>query len=264
MSIRTKPWPTGVPCWIDLGTPDPPTDSRFYADVLGWEVEDGGEEYGGYVSAHRGGNAAAGIAPATSDTFWWNLYIATDDVDATAAAVTAAGGTVLVEPGDVGPFGRMAIAQDPTGSQFGLWQAGQHIGASLVNEPGGLTWEDLRSSDPDAARAFYGSVFGWTFQPMEGFEGYTTFTQPGEAEGVFLGGIGPAGPDTPGQGSGWLVYFGVEDTDAAVATAERLGGKVVMPAETTPYGRMAVLTDPNGTEFAVIAGDWSQQPDRSA
>ncbi|PPK97629.1 hypothetical protein CLV92_103163 [Kineococcus xinjiangensis] len=261
MSIRTKNWPAGVPCWVDLGTPEPTEDVRLYADVLSWEVTDPGPEFGGYLTAHRGGSAAAGIGPAEGETVFWNVYVATDDVDATAAAVTAAGGRVLMGPGDVGPLGRMAIAADPTGAQFGLWQAGTHIGASLVNEPGGLVWEDLRSTDPDASRAFFASVFGWAYEPMEGFPGYTTFSLP--QEGLILGGIGPAGPETPGEAAGWLPYFGVDDTDAAVGAAEARGAKVVMPAESTPYGRMAVLADPRGAEFAVIASDWSEQPDRS-
>ncbi|WP_345714363.1 VOC family protein, partial [Kineococcus glutinatus] len=233
------------------------------ADVVGWEVTDPDPAYGDYLTVHRGGNAAAGVGPAQAEQVWWTVYIATDDLDAAAAAVTAHGGTLVVEPGDVGPLGRMAIAADPTGATFGLWQAGTHIGAALVNEPGGLAWEDLRSTDPDASRAFFAAVFGWTYEAMPDFPEYTTFTQPGEAEGVYLGGIGPVDPDTPGERPGWLPYFGVADTDTAVATAERLGGTVVAPAETTPYGRMAVLTDPHGAEFAVIASDWTQQPDRS-
>ena len=258
MSIRTKTWPTGVPCWIDLGTPEPAQDARFYADVLGWEVTDPDPGFGDYLTAHRGGSAAAGFGPAEGETIFWNLYLATDDVDAAVASATAAGGGVLVGPGDVGPLGRMAVLADPTGAQFGLWQAGSHIGASLVNEPGGLVWEDLRSSDPDASRAFFAALFGFTYEAVEGFDGYTTFTQP--ADGHILGGIGP---EEPGQRPGWVPYFGVEDADAAVAAAGTAGGKVLVPAETTPYGRMAFLRDPRGAEFAVMASDWSEQPDRS-
>src|SRR6185503_9143475 len=112
---------------------------------------------------------------------------------------------LFMPPGDVGPLGRMCIAADPTGAVFGVWQAGQHIGAGIVNEPGGLTWEDLRSTDPDAARAFYKSLFGFRFEALEAAgPDYTPFSQPNEEWP--LGGMGGLmGAD--GQPSHWLVYF---------------------------------------------------------
>jgi predicted enzyme related to lactoylglutathione lyase len=87
------------------------------------------------------------------------VYFAADDADRAAAEVARLGGTVLLEPGDVGPLGRMFVAMDPTGAPFGVWQAGDHIGAGIVNEPGGFTWEDLHTTDPEGARAFFAGLF---------------------------------------------------------------------------------------------------------
>jgi predicted enzyme related to lactoylglutathione lyase len=154
MTIRTTSWPAGVPCWADLTVPELSTVLPFYRAVLKWDLAEPDQAYGGYVIATVDGNAAAGIGTQQqAGPAVWTMYFASDDADKTAAEVTAHGGTVLLPPGDVGPLGRMFIGADPTGALFGVWQAGTHHGAAVVNAPGGLTWEDLRSSDPAAARA---------------------------------------------------------------------------------------------------------------
>jgi uncharacterized protein len=261
MSIRTSRWPAGVPCWADLTVPDVDAAKAFYADVLGWTFQDTGEEYGGYVIAESTGAAAAGIGPMQSDTpVAWTLYLASDDAGKSAAAVTENGGTVFLPPGDVGPLGRMFIAADPTGATFGVWQAGTHIGAGAVNQPGGLTWEDLRSSDPDAARTFYAAVFAYHSQPMpEAPADYQLFSLPNtEAP---LGGMGGMmGIDGPPH---WSVYFGVEDTPTAVAAAEKAGGSVLRPATDTSYGKMAALADPAGASFWIIESTYDDPADRA-
>lgn len=252
MTTRTSAWPPGVPCWTDLSVPDVEAASRFYAAVLGWDCVPTGEEFGGYVIAQVDGHAVAGIGPqqAPDVPAAWTLYLATADADATLSAVAQAGGVLLLPAGDVGPLGRMGIAADPTGAVFGVWQAGEHIGAGLVNEPGGLTWEDLRSSDPGAARDFYGAVFGYAYDAVEmAPDDYRTFAAaPGEPP---LGGMGGfmGGPPMP---SHWLVYFGAADVSAAVDAAGSSGGSVLAPAFDTPYGRMAGLSDPFGAVFFVV------------
>src|SRR3954469_12739346 len=135
MSIRTSPWPPGMPCWADLTTPDVDRAADFYSAVLGWSFSPAMEGFGGYVLGSIGGAAAAGIGVAVSpeQPTAWTLYFATDDVDATARAVPEAGGQVLIA-GELGPLGRMAIAADPAGATFGVWQAGMHIGAGIINE----------------------------------------------------------------------------------------------------------------------------------
>lgn len=263
MSKRTSPWPAGVPCWVDLTAPDVAAAKAFYADVIGWSYQDTEAEYGGYALAAIDGAAAAGIGPQPEGApNAWTLYFASEDVDQTASAVTEHGGKVLLPPGDIEPLGRMCIAADPTGAIFGVWQGMTHIGAGVVNEPGGLTWEDLRSPDPDAARAFYTELFGYETDPipMAGPD-YTTFTLKGEE--APLGGMGGMMMGAEGQPPHWVVYFGVSDADAAVASAERAGGSVFMPVFDSPYGRMAGLADPTGAAFWVVQNTGQDQPDRS-
>ncbi|HYP45597.1 MAG TPA: VOC family protein [Propionibacteriaceae bacterium] len=253
MSIRTSPWPAGVPCWTDLATPDVQAVQPFYSAVLGWQFGEPHRDYSGYVMAEVRGAAAAGLGPMMGDQqrSSWTLYLASDDADATAADITQSGGTVLVAPDDVGPMGRLLIASDPTGGVFGVWQAGSMIGASLVNEPGGLFWEDLRSTDPELARAFYNAVFRYDFHPLpEAGPDYFTFHSAEEP--APLGGMGGMFGAPAGTPSHWLVYFCVADCDAAVDAAQREGGHVLAPADSTPYGRMAALVDPAGAAFWVM------------
>ena len=264
MTIRTTPWPAGVPCWADLSTPDLDAAQAFYGAVLGWDFDQpAGAEYGGYVIAHVRGASAAGLGPIQQPgvASAWTLYVASDDVDRTAAAISEHGGTIVLAPGQVGAMGSLLVGLDPTGAPFGVWEAGEHIGAGIANEPGGLVWEDLRSPDPDRAASFYSGVFGWDTRPMpEGGSDYRLFSLGGSD--IPLGGMGGmAGhDDVPPH---WLVYFAVADFDAATAAAVHGGGRVLGRQVDTPYGPMAALADPAGAVFWVIQSDGTGSPDRS-
>jgi predicted enzyme related to lactoylglutathione lyase len=247
MPTRDTPWPNGTPCWVDYGASDLDATKRFYADLLGWEYTGGEPEFGGYVTATRNGEQAAGLGPQQdpNDPPRWTTYFAADDAAATAARITDAGGTVLVEPMEVGPMGTMVIALDPQGNPFGLWQAGMHTGFRVFNEPGGVTWNEAAVDDPDAARAFYGAVFGFRFDEVPEAGGYTTFA----TEDRPLGGLGGHQSGSP---KGWTTCFSVASTDAAVAAVEAAGGKVTMAPTDTTFGRFAVVEDPWGAAFSVM------------
>jgi len=250
MPTRSDPWPAGTPCWVDLGAPDVAASTAFYGAVLGWSFFDSGAEFGNYNICQVNGHAAAAIGPKQdpSQPTAWTVYLASDDADATAAAITANGGTVLADPFDVPGNGRMTVAMDPTGAAFGVWQAAGTIGAEIYNEPGGLTWEDARLTDPVAARAFYTAVFGYTYRELGGAPGdYTTFHLGGDA----LGGMGGMMGAPPGTPSHWVAYFSVADVDAAVAAATGSRGTLLGEPMDTPFGRMAFLTDPDGAVFAL-------------
>jgi predicted enzyme related to lactoylglutathione lyase len=249
MPTRDTPWPDGTPCWVDYGSPDVDATKRFYADLLGWEYTGGEPEFGGYLTATRNGEQAAGLGPQQdpNDPPRWTTYFATSDAAATAGRIRDAGGTVLVDPMEVGPMGTMAIALDPQGNPFGLWQSGLHTGFRIFNEPGGVTWNEaaVDDADADAARRFYGAVFGFRFDEVPDAGGYTTFA----TEERPLGGLGGHQSGSP---RGWTTCFSVASTDAAVATVEAAGGKVTMAATDTPFGRFAVVEDPWGASFSVM------------
>ena len=149
MSTRTDPWPAGTPCWVDLSVPDIQAAVDFYADVIGWTFVDSGPDYGNYHIAQVDGRAAAGIGPIMQEgqPAAWTVYLASDDVDATAKLISEHGGSIYAGPLDIPNNGRMAIAADPTGGVFGVWQQTGMIGSSVVEEPGAFVWDDARLHD---------------------------------------------------------------------------------------------------------------------
>lgn len=248
MTVRDTPWPAGTPCWVDISVPDVDAGIAFYSAVMGWQFRDTGEQFGHYHLAEVGGRAAAGLGPVMQEgtPTVWTLYLASDDVDATAKLVTEHGGTLLFEPMEVPGNGRMTVAIDPTGASFGIWQSLGMIGTEIVNEPGGLVWEEAQLADPEAGRAFYGAVFGFTYQPVEqGPAEYRTFHAGGDP----LGGIG--GLDGGGQ-SRWLASYSVASVGAALEAVRAGGGAVVDGPESTPWGQRATIRDPFGAELGVF------------
>ena len=247
MSTRNTPWPDGTPCWVDYGAADPAAAKEFYGRLMGWDWTEDSPEFGGYVNALRNGRQAAGLGPLTDpgDSPAWTTYFAASDAAATAERIRQAGGTVVVEPMEVGPMGTMVVARDPQGNPFGLWQSGTHTGAEVVGEPGSLVWNEAAVDDPAGARAFYGAVFGFTWEEVPGVGDYCTFATADRP----LGGLGPVGPAAP---RGWATCFAVASTDDAVAAVEAAGGKTLHPAEDTEFGRFAVVTDPWGASFSVM------------
>lgn len=256
MSERTSYAP-GTPCWIDLGTPDQDAAGEFYGALFGWQLraDENAEQTGGYQSAELRGKAVGGVMKLMSEEQppAWSTYVSVEDVDATVAKAKEAGGSVAVEPMDVLDYGRMAFLADPSGAMIGLWQPGRNVGAEIVNEPGALSWNELNTRDPEGAKRFYGAVFGWEFEDNEmGPMGtYTSIKLNGASVGGMLNMSERGVPEqVPAH---WLVYFAVEDADAALAKAREGGGTVVVEPIETPAGRLAVLNDPWGAGFAVIA-----------
>ena len=246
MTTRTERWTPGTPCWADVMVADLEGCRRFYEAVMGWELVSSGGEYGDYYTASTGGRAAAGLMPVGEGMPpTWTLYFASDDVDAGAKAVDANGGTVVMAPTTIDGIGRMMAAVDPQGAPFGMWQADQFIGAEIYDEPGGLTWEDLRCADIEAARTFYANVFDFRFDDVDGAEDYQTFSRDDRP----LGGIGPQW-DAPR--TMWIPYFGTTSTDAACSAATANGGTVTNQPQDTPWGRIATLEDPDGCRFSIV------------
>lgn len=255
MGQRTQYTP-GTFSWVDLATTDQDAAKSFYGRLLGWEAEDvpvgDGATYsmmnrdGQVVAAISGQMAAqrdAGVPPA------WNNYVTVADADATAARAAELGGTVHAPPFEVMTVGRMAVIQDPQGAYFMIWQPRDHIGASLVNSPGALCWNELASPDLDGSSRFYGELFGWSLNQMEGSPTPYLVIMNGEASN---GGIRELAP--PGVPPHWLPYFAVADIDAAVATAGELGGTTLFGPDDIGIAKIAVVQDPQGAAFALYAG----------
>jgi predicted enzyme related to lactoylglutathione lyase len=241
----------GTPSWVDIGVHDVEAAVAFYGKLFGWTVPEAAPDGGGYRMALLRDKAVAGIGPAQDPgPPRWTTYVAVADVDATTAAVKEAGGTVLLQPMDVLTAGRMAVFADPTGAVCSVWQAGEHKGSQLANEPGSFTWTELETRDPETAAAFYGAVFGWkgetTTEPMP----YTTFMLDEQPKAGMMDITGRVPDEVPNH---WLVYFAVDDCDATVEATTKAGGQTFAgPFDIPNMGRFAVLGDPQGAVFAVI------------
>ncbi len=242
----------GTPSWVDLSSTDIAQSVAFYNALFGWEAQDQGEDAAHYTIFSLRGKSVCAVGPKMAEDPSppnWTTYFSVANADATAKDIEAAGGTILAPPFDVMTAGRMAIAMDPTGGAFAIWEPREHIGAELVNEPGTLCWNELNARDLDAALAFYTKVFG-----LEA----TTDTNPMNYRELQLNGRTVAGsmpmpavvPDM--VPTHWLPYFGVVDTDASVATATSHGAAVLMPAMDIEIGRFAVVSDPQGAVFAMM------------
>jgi predicted enzyme related to lactoylglutathione lyase len=257
MGERTQYTP-GTFCWEELTTTDQDAAKSFYGALLGWEYDDRPVGDGGYVysMAQVGGKNVAAIALQPDQQResgvppMWNSYVSVVDADATAARAAELGATVHAPPFDVLDVGRMAVIADPQGAFFEIWQPKEHIGASLVNAPGALSWNELNSSDVDASVAFYGALFGWTVESFDmGGEPYLTIKN-GD---VNNGGI--RGLNSPGPPPHWLAYFAIEDIDAGLAKVEELGGSKHAGPIDIQIAEIAVVADPQGAMFALYAGE---------
>jgi predicted enzyme related to lactoylglutathione lyase len=248
----------GTPSWVDLATPDVDAAAGFYGELFGWTTEETGpvEETGGYRFFLSGGKKVAGVSGLMQEgqPVVWSTYFATDDVDALAERVTEFGGTALFEPMDVMSAGRMCFFMHPAVGAFGAWQAGDHKGAELVNEPVSLAWNTLITPDTDAATDFLRVVFGLRTDTQRiGGDEYLI---------LMLGENGVAGlmSPPPGMPEGlpafWGVAFAVEDADATAARAVERGGSMFQePFDMPGIGRIATVTDPWGAAFSAVALD---------
>ncbi|MEU8977694.1 VOC family protein [Streptomyces sp. NPDC048309] len=227
----------GVPCWVDAQLPDVEAGKRFYGELFGWTFAEG---YGPSGLAHLDGEPVAALTPKRDGRMptVWTVYFATPDVTALSRRITDAGGQVFVAPAPVDSLGTSALATDPEGAVFGLWQAGTHAGFGKRHERGTFCWAELYARDTTAVDRFYGALFhGALFGPDA-----TPDFGRAHVSDVFSAGMPPH----------FLVHFGVEDCDAALGAVTRLGGRVQATPFDTSYGRVAVVTDNQGASFAVL------------
>ncbi|OSC42533.1 VOC family protein [Mycobacterium decipiens] len=255
MPKRTEYAP-GTPNWVDLQTTDQSAAKGFYTTLFGWSYDDNPMPGGGgvYSMATLNGETVAAIAPMPPGAPEgmppiWNTYLTVDGVDAVLDKVVTAGGQVLMPAFDIGDAGRMSFIADPTGAAVGLWQADQHIGATLVNETGTVIWNELLTEKPDLALVFYEAVVGLTHSTIEMAPGQNYRVL--KAAGTDVGGC--MEPPMPGIPNHWHVYFAVDDADATAAKAAAAGGQItVEPFDIPSVGRCAVLSDPQGAIFSLL------------
>jgi uncharacterized protein len=245
----------GTISWSDLATTDQDAAKEFYGGLFGWEYDEQPiDDDTTYSMGKLGDRTAAAISPQQSSESeqgippHWNVYVTVDDVAETTGKVEEAGGKVLAGPFDVFNAGKMSVIADPTGAFLCLWQAGDSIGAEVVNEPGALAWADTATPDAEAAQKFYGALLGWEFDQMSEEPPYWVIRNGERSQG---------GMTVPPEGvpANWFPYFAVENVDASVKQAEEAGGKPFMGPVDVPSGRFALIQDPQGAAFAILQSD---------
>ena len=235
--------------WFEHASGDARKAQAFYGEVLGWKVQN----WGGYEMIFAGetpdtmvgGYAAEGEKPR------WISYVSVEDVDRTARTAVENGGKIIEPPHDVGGAGRAARIADPQGAELYLFtKEGGDPEDPPRNRPppaGRFFWNELHTPDPERALEFYERVLGMTRQAMPG-PGFTYYILA--KDGVGRAGVSGEAEDGAAH---WLPYVSVDDPDAAVSRARKLGAEIcVGPADIPGVGRFAVLTDPTGASMAVM------------
>lgn len=242
--------------WHDLMTTDVEAAKRFYGSVLGWGTQDWeGPADNPYTMWTAGSVTVGGVVALPPEARQqgapphWLPYIGTADVDDATARTMAAGGRTYVPPRDIPDVGRFAVLADPQGAMFAAFTPGPDSpppdGAPGVDT---FSWHELRTTDHEAAFAFYSDLFGWekTGEHDMGKDGIYLMYGHGDQP---LGGMYTAPQEGP---PAWLCYARVDDVDAAAETARQGGGEVVVGPMEVPGGdRIAVCRDPQGAMFAV-------------
>ncbi|KUN89435.1 hydrolase [Streptomyces bungoensis] len=245
--------PEGTPCWADAMFGDVEAAKTFYGDVLGWTFGDSSPEYGNYTQAYADGRAVAAVVPpmpGETGQSQWCLYFATPDAAATARRIRDNGGEVLMEPMRVGDLGTLCLAREPSGAVFGLWQAGTHEGFEATAVPGAYCWAEVFTREPEKADTFLTAVFPYRAKEIE--DDAVDFRMFDVGEKTVLGRMRMTDDFPPEVPSYINVYFTVADCDEAVARATGLGGVLRFGPMSSPFGRFAALSDPQGAQFSVI------------
>jgi uncharacterized protein len=244
--MTTATTATGKFVWHEQVSSDPRRAQAFYGDLFGWETEEfkagendytmissGGTNHGGYGTAMEG-------APPPH----WLAHVRIENLDETLEKAKAAGGSIAAGPFDMEEVGRMAIVRDPQGAFISAYQSAQDGPPA----EGVFVWDELGTTDADAAQRFYEAVFGWTTtDPGPEYGGYRIFNV-GETGVAGLMGL-PDGSVPPH----WQPYVAVDDVDDTVTRGRELGASVVVdPMDIPQVGRVAVLNDPQGATFGII------------
>lgn len=254
--VQITSYPHGTFSWVELSTTDTEGAKSFYSELFGWKTEDTPVPGGVYTMCKKGDSYVAAIQSlqeemrAQGHPPFWMSYVTVDDVDEIAGKVEGLGGTIVAPPFDVMDAGRMAVIQDPAKAALALWQAKDHPGATVIREPGTLSWNELSTNDVDAAKIFYTSLFGLTAETsdMGGGREYTVF-QRGDDQ---IAGMMAITPDMGPMPPSWGIYFNVDDPDETAGQVKDLGGNVFVPPTDFPGGRFALVTDPQGAAFGVV------------
>lgn len=249
--------------WYELMTTDADAAGNFYGDLLGWRFKHAGQPGMDYRLFSKAGTDVGGVMPLTSEMQengarpLWAGYIGVDDVDASAEAIAKAGGEIQMGPRDIPDVGRLAFVKDPQEAPFYIMRGSSDRASEsfATHEPreGHCAWNELATSDPAGAKAFYGDAFGWVkadsmdMGPMGEYE----MMKNGADRDFMFGAMMKKPDDMPV--SLWSFYFRVPSIDAAVGYIKENGGQIVNDPMEIPGGDFSLNgVDPEGAFFALV------------
>lgn len=243
--------------WHDLMTTDVETARRFYSQFLGWEYDEHDMgEMGKYIEIKTGGKGIGGIIHLEKNQnlpSHWVGYVSVDDVDKACERISSLNGQICVPPTDIPNVGRFAVANDPQGGTFQPFKDLHEMPESNeMPKPGEFCWDELWTTDPEAAVAFYQNLLGWTYDKMNMGEGIGEYwiVKCGES---LIGGIMKLPYPLPRPC--WIPYIAVENVDQKTEQARSLGAEIhAAPFDIPNFGRSSVLADPTGATLALFQG----------
>ncbi len=242
--------------WYELMTTDVEAAAVFYGAVVGWSAGPSGQPGQDYRQWSIAGETIGGLMAIPPDTTGtgmppvWAGYVNVEDVDASVASLTAAGGAVHMAPWSIPGVGRMALVSDPQGALFYVMApTGEGRSPSFDPErPGHGAWNELHTIEWRAAMDFYGAQLGWRASDavdMGPMGAYQLFNDGGGDIGGMFNSAAVPRPM-------WLYYFRVDDITAAKARVEAAGGAVLDGPSPVPGGGWILRArDPQGALFAL-------------
>jgi predicted enzyme related to lactoylglutathione lyase len=244
--MSTTATATGTFVWHEQVSQDPGQAKGFYTELFGWETELFKPDEGNYEMISAGGRTHGGFGTAQEGAPppHWLAHVQVEDVDATIEKAKAAGGSVALGPVEMSEVGRFAIIEDPQGAFISAYSPANE----WASPEGVFVWDELGTTDVDAAEKFYGEVFGWTTKDMgTDFGGYRVFSAGDKQVAGMMALQNSSAPPM------WVPYMGVDDADATLANATKQGATAIIEAMDVPtVGRIAVIRDPQGAVFGII------------
>jgi len=229
--------------WFDLGAADEGALGPFYGDLFGWELRPMADSY---TVLWTGGGIHGGIGRSQTGDPWLAFYAEVADLQASLDKAVSLGGSVVIPVTEVPDIVTFAMFNDPDGLLIGLMQAtgGGDGAAPPAGEGAPVDWFEVLGSDAKASQAFYGKLFGWSFD--NAMANYA-LVDTGAGRGI-SGGVGASS-----DGRVWAtVYASVDDVERCLARAGELGGKREYgPMDVDDHMQTGAIRDPAGNLFGV-------------
>lgn len=227
----------GSIAWTELVTRDLDGQRSFYSRLFEWRFDDMYR-----ARSNVSGKPVSGLRRCFDGPPGWVPFIAVDDVDVVRRAVKATAGAVRAD-GEL---------QDPLGGRFFAWDGRAFEGPHGLNEPNGLAWNEVWTTDRVATVAFYRNAFGWNLkeQPGPGGAPYTMFAGRDRPSWTHAG---IRSFEAGAARARWISYFEVKDCAQSVESARSLGATITLaPTYVDRVGWIATAADPEGSPFGLM------------